>query len=131
MIGDLKYLSLWLEKKPCLSVDCPQPLYLKADRKKMKQVLINLLQNALEAIEKGGEIKLMAKKERTKTILSVCNNGPAISPSQQTKIFQPFFTTKAKGTGLGLAIAKRWVEAMGGKISVESYPEKTCFIIQL
>ena len=131
VIEDLKYLSLWLEKKPCLSVDCPQPLYLKADRKKMKQVLINLLQNALEAIEKGGEIKLMAKKERTKTILSVCNNGPAISPSQQTKIFQPFFTTKAKGTGLGLAIAKRWVEAMGGKISVESYPEKTCFIIQL
>ncbi len=130
VIEELKHLSVWSEKNPVLSVDCPQPLYLKTNREKMKQVLINLLQNALEAIEKGGEIKLMAKKERRRIILSVCNNGPIIPPSEQTKIFQPFFTTKAKGTGLGLAIAKKWVEAIGGEIDVESHPNRTCFVMR-
>lgn len=111
------------------------------DAEQLKQVLINLVQNAIQAIgERPGQIVLKtARPERfgdfrtPDTVeLQVTDDGPGILPEQQTNIFVPFFTTKQKGTGLGLAICQRIVKNHGGAIAVQSrFGEGTSFTIRL
>ncbi|HEY1087820.1 MAG TPA: ATP-binding protein, partial [Archangium sp.] len=100
-----------------------------ADAEQLKQVLINLVQNAVQAMgENGGEIVIRTTKpERFSDFrapelveLHVSDTGPGIPADQQLNIFVPFFTTKSKGTGLGLAICQRIVKNHGGTISVQS-----------
>ncbi|MFZ5468417.1 MAG: ATP-binding protein [Myxococcota bacterium] len=112
-----------------------------ADAEQLKQVLINLVQNATQAIgSKGGTITVKtARPERFSELrgveyaeLHVTDTGPGIPADQQLNIFVPFFTTKQKGTGLGLAICQRIVKNHGGTISVQSRPnEGTTFVIRL
>lgn len=103
------------------------PLLVEADPEKVKQVLINLLQNALEAVPRGGHIRVETGLARpgeymdiysTLAILRVWDSGPAIDPELHAKIFEPFFTSKGSGTGLGLAIVKDIMEEHGGSVSL-------------
>ena len=100
------------------------PLDAQVDSTKMRQVLINLIQNAAEAMDsEGGTVTLRASglpQGVGGTILAVQDDGPGIAESQQRKIFDPFFTTKFSGTGLGLAIARSLIEQHGGSLELES-----------
>ena len=99
-----------------------------ADPEQIKQVLINLVQNAAEALGKGGTIKLRAVESRIAlggrmrdvVIIEVEDSGTGIPPEVQERLFDPFFTTKQSGTGLGLSIAARIVEKHAGAIRVQS-----------
>jgi len=95
-----------------------------ADPNYLKQVLLNLVLNGIEAMPNGGTMTLEATASRGKRILSVSDTGMGISKESLERIFEPYFTTKAKGSGLGLAIARRIVEEHGGTISVNSEPQK-------
>lgn len=119
----------------------PDVARVDGDAEQLKQVLINLVQNAIQAIgERPGEIVVKTSQpERFGDFRSpemvqvdVTDNGPGIPSDQQMNIFVPFFTTKQKGTGLGLAICQRIVKNHGGTISVQSRQgEGTVFSIRL
>lgn len=90
------------------------------DKIKLSEVILNLLQNAYEALDGCGSIHLRAIRRNTALIIQIKDNGCGIPQEYVESIFDPFVTHKPKGTGLGLAISKRIVEAHGGTISVES-----------
>ena len=105
----------------------PQSLELTADAEMIEQVLINLLINAIQAVNglKNAEINLFARiDERGKIIIRVIDNGPGISEDVQEKIFIPFFTTKKDGSGIGLSLSRQIVRSHGGNIRVSSIPNK-------
>jgi two-component system sensor histidine kinase FlrB len=91
-------------------------------RKTLGGALLNLLENALQACERGGEVMLSAAKEGRRLRIGVRDSGPGIAPDAQARIFEPFFTTRGQGTGLGLAIALGVARAHGGTIDVSSTP---------
>jgi two-component system sensor histidine kinase HydH len=104
------------------------------DPDRIKQVLLNFYLNAIDAMESGGELKvaLSSDGENSDIFIRISDTGCGISPEDLSKIFDPYFTTKSTGTGLGLAIAHNIVEALGGKITVESNLEKgTTFTVAL
>ena len=92
------------------------------NRKALGGALVNLLENALQACEGGGEVILSAVLTGQRVKIAVRDSGPGISPEAQTRIFEPFFTTRGQGTGLGLAIALGIARAHGGTIEVSSSP---------
>jgi signal transduction histidine kinase len=102
----------------------PQLPRLEADPNQMKQVLLNILKNALEAVDSGDEIILKSGVEDGYIWFSVKDNGPGIPPEVLEKIFDPFFTTKEKGTGLGLAVIHKIITDHQGTVAVESEPGK-------
>ncbi len=95
----------------------------RLDRDHMKQVLLNLIVNGLEAMPRGGTLTLSASTLKGSLILTVEDTGEGVPPALLPRIFEPYVTTKTKGTGLGLAIARRIVEAHGGRIEAESPPD--------
>ncbi|MBI3029822.1 MAG: hypothetical protein HYY64_09950 [Candidatus Rokubacteria bacterium] len=100
----------------------PDLPHVVADRDHLKQVMLNLILNGLQAMPEGGTLTLEAARARDGLALAVADTGPGIPPEALPRVFDPYFTTKAKGLGLGLAIARRIVEDHGGKIEVESQP---------
>ncbi len=108
-----------------------QEVILPLDRDQMRQVLLNLLFNALEATPSGGEVRVSLVGEKGWAFLRVEDTGTGIPPDHLDRIFDPFFTTKEKGTGLGLALVYRIVEAHGGHIQVESGRGGTRFQVGL
>jgi PAS domain S-box-containing protein len=87
----------------------------------IKQLFINILKNAIEAMADGGEIKVQAMKYQNDRILIRCiDQGCGIPEERQIKLFEPFYTTKEKGTGLGLMVCYKIIEAHNGKITIES-----------
>jgi signal transduction histidine kinase len=92
-----------------------------ADAQHLRQVLINLIDNASQASEQGGRIELVTRRsDDGKVAVEVADRGRGICADDLPKIFEPFFTTRADGTGLGLAIAQKLVRAHGGEIRVAS-----------
>jgi signal transduction histidine kinase len=91
-----------------------------ADPEQLKEVLVNLMVNACEAMEKSGHIEIHERRQDAVVIIDVQNDGPGIAEALIEKIFQPFFTTKEDGTGLGLSIATRIIEEHRGHLSVSS-----------
>lgn len=105
-----------------------------ADPRQLQQVFLNLILNAVDAMADRGTLAVETRyQESTDSIrIDVRDSGKGIDPAAMDRIFQPFFTTKAKGTGLGLAICKQLVEQHGGSIHVENRPEGgACFHIVL
>jgi nitrogen-specific signal transduction histidine kinase len=101
------------------------------DEMKIKQVLINIIKNAIEAME-SGPISITVKKSDHLVMVSVTDEGAGFSDDVAIQLGQPFFTTKENGTGLGLLICQKIIEDHKGKIFVESMAEKgTTFTIQL
>ncbi len=102
------------------------------DAEKIRQVLLNLSRNAMQAMPEGGHLRVTSLREPDRLILSVEDTGSGIPSEELGRIFDPFFTTKENGTGLGLAIVKKIVEFHGGNIRAESVPGKgTRFTIHL
>ncbi len=99
-------------------------LAIQADPQQLKQVILNLLLNSLEAMEQGGRLEVTTQTNRTHLILRVSDTGSGILPEHQRDVWDPFFTTKERGMGLGLAIVKGVVERHGGQITLSSTPEK-------
>jgi len=101
-------------------------------RRHFSGVLVNILQNAREAMNGHGAIEILARHgENDSVILVISDTGPGIPPDKLDKIFEAYFTTRAKGTGLGLAIVKHNTEIYGGSVRVESELGKgTRFVLQ-
>jgi PAS domain S-box-containing protein len=96
---------------------------LSADAHLLHTVWINLFQNAIEAMPRGGELSVRVRDGRTVSV-EVRDTGGGIERVHAAKVFQPFFSTKTRGTGLGLAISRKIVESHGGTIRIESEPKK-------
>jgi two-component system sensor histidine kinase HydH len=103
--------------EPAIPASLPD---IRADRDRIKQVLLNLVLNAIEAMPSGGRLTLGAAASGSALTLTVTDTGTGISPELLPRVFEPYVTTKTKGLGLGLAIARRIVEAHGGRIEAES-----------
>jgi len=88
----------------------PGPMRVRGDRGKLKQVLLNLAKNAMEAMESGGHLSIRTERKRNKVDVAVADDGCGIAEADRDKIFSPFFTKKKKGTGLGLSVSKGIVE---------------------
>jgi signal transduction histidine kinase len=91
-------------------------------RRHLSETLINLLQNAREALDQqGGNVYVIARCNKDYAVeVSIGDDGPGIPPDKVDKIFEPYYTTKEKGTGLGLATVKHNVEIYGGMVKLES-----------
>lgn len=103
----------------------PQDLpTLRTDAPLLRQVVLNILTNALHAVDTGGRIEISAQADKDNLEIRIKDNGCGITPENISKIFNPFFTTKppGQGTGLGLSMCHTLVEGMMGEIDVESSP---------
>lgn len=124
-------MSPELEKRAiALTVEPGEEFLLALDPAQMKQVLINLVQNAADSIGQAGRVVLRARRtvlprapRRTEAVaLEVEDDGRGVAPEVQARLFDPFFTTRAAGTGLGLAIAERIAEKHGGTLGFQTRP---------
>jgi two-component system sensor histidine kinase PilS (NtrC family) len=111
----------------------PEDAEITADPNQLHQVIINLVQNAADAMSEGvGEIRIECDITPVAVSISINDNGSGIPENDVQHLFEPFWTTKPAGTGLGLAISYRNIEAHGGNLSVESPPAGGCrFVIAL
>lgn len=113
-----------------LTVDAPSSeIELMADRAKLEQVFLNLTQNAIDALDRGGHVVLRARRQPWTVTIEIEDDGPGIPPG--TPIFDAFFSTKSHGTGLGLSITHRIITDHGGSIDVETAPGRTLFRVIL
>jgi signal transduction histidine kinase len=111
-----------------LAVEDSAPLQIQADAEQIKQVLINLVQNAADSIGRDGTITLRARADRKAladgetnvVVLEVADTGKGIPPEVEKRLFDPFFTTKSSGTGLGLSIAACLVQKHGGALQYQT-----------
>jgi signal transduction histidine kinase len=99
----------------------------------LNQVWMNLIDNAIDAVSKGGHVTVSAARERERVLVSVVDDGPGVPDNIKHRIFDPFFTTKGvgEGTGLGLDIVRRLLQRHEGDISLESVPGRTEFQVRL
>jgi signal transduction histidine kinase len=103
-----------------------------ADSSYINRIMYNLVNNAVQAMPKGGKLTIKAYKEANDLIISVKDTGVGIPENVKSKLFTPMFTTKAKGQGFGLAVIKRMTESLGGTVSFESQEGKgTTFTVRL
>ena len=134
-------LSPRLEKdKITLECKCDPSIQFYADREQLTQVLMNLVQNAAESMKTGGRITVRASQATRSidgpaqrvTLIEVQDEGPGIPEEVQTRIFEPFFSTKKEGTGLGLPVSSRIIHRHNGTLEFDSVPGKgTVFRIVL
>ncbi len=109
----------------------PLPL-VSFDSKQLRQVLINLVKNAMEAMPLGGELTVTSRVKSEQVEIAIADTGEGMPPEVAANIFQPYFTTKEKGTGLGLAICQSIIREHGGAILVDSTPGRgSTFTIRL
>lgn len=124
-------------KKINLSVNlCPKKPIIYGDSNKIKQVLINVLKNALEACEEAhagdGKVCLTVKSNSLKAKIIIEDNGTGMSEETIHRLFSPFYTTKEKGTGIGLSICRKIIEEHNGSIKVHStHSQGSVFTIEL
>ena len=100
------------------------PLVVSADAEQLRQVLLNLLLNALDSLGGGGRITVSAELDTSagQIVLTIADSGPGIPPAIRDKLFDPFVSSKPSGTGLGLTICRRIVENHGGTITADNAP---------
>jgi signal transduction histidine kinase len=110
-----------------------EKVLIPVDPEQIREALVNLEMNALEAMPKGGTLRIILSQNDTKDVtIRLSDTGEGISPELESKIFDPFFTTKEKGTGLGLSIVHSVVKNHGGTVSVTSNNgEGTTFTLTL
>ena len=110
-----------------MALPAGSPLAVRADRRRLLQVLSNLLSNAIKYNRGGGWVRLDAQHAGIEVELSIADSGPGLDAAQRARLFQPFERLGAQrgpvaGTGLGLALSRQLVEAMGGRVAVDSEP---------
>ena len=111
----------------------PEPMMTEGDEKQLSQVFLNLLKNAMQALEghPHGELSLQAEQDEY-IVIDITDNGPGIPPEIMYKVFIPFFTTKSEGTGIGLSLCKEIIRRHEGHLAIkESRAGKTVFHIEL
>ena len=122
IIKNIDFLRPDLEKKKIVvesNLD-GRPFMIEADQDLIHRVLMNLIINAMQAINESGRITVHVREEKGAYIIEVNDTGNGISDEHISKIFNPFFTTKEKGSGLGLPIVRKIIEGHGGTIDIES-----------
>ncbi len=121
------------EKNIAISMDVvPENITARIDPDQIRQVLLNLYLNALEAMDSGSRLSVSAKKDSNMLQIRIQDTGCGILPEHLSRIFDPYFTTRSSGAGLGLAIVHNIVEAHEGRIEVESRPgEGTAITLHL
>ena len=127
-IESLRYVADWHERLDVVMALTHDPLTIRANKTEIRQILWNLMLNAVQAMPDGGVLKVDARPlrvgEREGAEISIGDTGCGIEEQQFSKIFDPFYTTRDAGTGLGLAVVNRILEAYGGKIYMQSEPGK-------
>jgi len=110
-------------------------LKVMGDKDKLKQIIINLVRNACEAVSVGEVVKVQleklennSKEQKEQVSINICNGGEPIPPEVLPKLTKPFYSTKSSGTGLGLAIVKRIIESHNGKLLIKSSAEEGTII---
>ncbi len=104
-----------------LEVESPsEPVPLRGDADLIKQAVLNLVTNAIEAMKEGGRLRLKTARDNGAVTLEVSDSGPGIPPALRDKVFQLYFTTKGKGSGIGLAMTYRAVQLHNGTIEFDS-----------
>ena len=96
------------------------PMYVPVDRRAIKQVFINILINAIQAVTENGKIDILVEKRKGHIVVQVTDNGVGIDKDRMEQIFDPFYTTKKDGSGLGLSISYKLIKEHEGQIRVES-----------
>ncbi len=103
-----------------------------ADREELRRVFINILRNAVQAMEHGGTVTMITRRTGERVLIQIRDDGPGIPPEVRARLFEPNFSTKTDGMGLGLAIVKNIIDDLGGTITVESsVGSGTAVMIQL
>ncbi len=95
-------------------------LFIRGDKSEIKQVLVNIMKNGIEAMERGGTLSVNTFEKDGFVSIEIIDSGKGMTKSQQKRLGTPFYTTKEKGTGVGLTISFQIVQSMKGKIMVES-----------
>jgi signal transduction histidine kinase len=109
-----------------------EPVAAVVDGDGLRQVLLNLLGNALDVTPSGGGVTLGVAREGGRVLLTVTDDGPGVPPAERERIFEAFYSSRAEGTGLGLTIAERIVLAHEGRIRVDQAPGRGArFCIEL
>ena len=96
------------------------PLAVRLDNESLKQVFLNLMLNALEALPEGGRLAVAVDERRDEVHVRFADNGPGIPAETLRQLGSPFVTTKAQGTGLGLFLTRRLVQSAGGQLDIDS-----------
>lgn len=113
-------------------IDCDCTLQLLCNREVLSGAMLNLVTNALQAAGQGALIAVQAALRDGRVCISVCDNGPGMSPEVQAQLGDGFFTTKPQGTGLGLAVVRAVARAHGGELEIRSVPgQGTCASVLL
>ena len=131
----IKLISSQLPSNISLVHQVPRDMRLLLDRQRMHEVFLNMIMNAIQAIEPdAGTITIQAEPRNDRALITVCDTGSGVSPQHIDRIFDPFYTTKdvGNGTGLGLSVAYGIIKKHNGTITVTSTPgQGTCFTINL
>jgi len=97
-----------------------EPIEIFVDPNRMKDALLNILRNSVQAVEAGGTVTVKTYRKESECVFEIADTGPGISEADKPFIFDPFFTTKKTGTGLGLTITHRIIEEHAGRIEVST-----------
>jgi CheY-like chemotaxis protein len=93
------------------------------DAVELREVLVNMIYNAIDAMPSGGEIRMSSQETNGRVVLTIADNGTGMTPDVKSRLFDPFFTTKGKnGTGMGMAVSFGIIRRHNGSIDVESEP---------
>jgi len=115
-------MPLQTTKSQCEYQVCDSALMLHCNREALIGALLNLANNAIQAVSSGAQLRLKMEVNERQLYISVCDNGPGIEASQLARVQEVFFTTKSHGTGLGLAVVQSVARAHGGEFSLDSSP---------
>jgi PAS domain S-box-containing protein len=101
-------------------LSCADGIVVRADREALRKILVNLLENAIEAMPGGGEILVTAERDGSRARISVVDSGTGLPPEIQDRLFEPYFSTKTNGIGIGLAISQSLARSMDGEIRLRN-----------
>jgi signal transduction histidine kinase len=111
----------------CMEISVPpDPIAIRGDRDHLKQALLNIVVNGIEAMKNGGTLRTEVARDANHALVRVIDQGPGIPPELRDKVFKLYFTTKEKGSGIGLAMAFRAVQLHGGTIQFSDAPGRGC-----
>jgi signal transduction histidine kinase len=132
LLDDLRALYAREIEEGRLAVEAiPSPIALRADAGQLRQALVNLVKNGLEAVDGTGRVVVEVRPAGPSVQFTVTDTGPGLTAEQRAGLFTPGFTTKTHGSGLGLTIVDRIVSEHGGTIAVDSHDRGTTFTIRL
>ncbi len=120
VVAMVQYLSKYREKK--IEFSSPGPCYANVNGPEIKQVILNLVANGLDAVSRGGTLRIALHEQTDQVVVDFTDDGCGMTPEVIENLFEPFFTSKqsGQGTGLGLSISHRIISQHGGTISAAS-----------